>query len=109
MDGANNDAGEEEAVACDVCHIIRVRAADHSAAMHKVSQLPHELIVVRSCVLMEEILRRWKRFPLRNRPGRADKFVPLFRRFSNKLHAYPHTNFPDRLVRPTVTSCNRAT
>jgi hypothetical protein len=33
MYGANNDAGEEEAVACDVCHIIRVRAADHSAAM----------------------------------------------------------------------------
>jgi hypothetical protein len=60
-----------------VRHIIRVRAADHSAAMHKVSQLRHELIVVRSCVLMEEILRRWKRFPLRNRPGRADKLVPI--------------------------------
>ncbi len=29
----------------DVSHIIRVRAADYSAAMHKVSQLPHELIV----------------------------------------------------------------
>jgi hypothetical protein len=60
-----------------VGHIVHVRAADHSAAMHKVSQLPHELIVVRSCVLMEEILRRWKRFPLRNRPGRGDKLVPF--------------------------------
>ena len=55
MDRANNDAGEEEAVGVTgtdrhhVGHIIRVRAADHSAAMHKVSQLPHELIVVRSC------------------------------------------------------------
>jgi hypothetical protein len=38
--------------------------SDHNAAMHKVSQLPYELIVVRSCVLMEEILSRWKRFPL---------------------------------------------
>jgi hypothetical protein len=24
-------------------------------------------------------------------------------------HAYPHANFPDRLVRPTVTSCKRGT
>ena len=47
-----------------VSHIIRVRAADHNAAMHKVSQLPYELIVVRSCVLMDEIFSRWKRFLL---------------------------------------------
>jgi hypothetical protein len=25
------------------------------------------------------------------------------------MHAYPHTNFPDRLVRTTVTICKRAT
>jgi hypothetical protein len=47
-----------------VSHIIRVRAADYSAAMHKASQLPRELIVVHSCVLMEEILGRWKSFLL---------------------------------------------
>jgi hypothetical protein len=46
-----------------VGRIIRVRAADHNAACAKASQLPHELTVVRSCVPMEEILRRWKRFP----------------------------------------------
>jgi hypothetical protein len=45
-----------------VSHIVHVRAAGYSAAIHKASQLPHELVVVRSCVLMEEILRRWKRF-----------------------------------------------
>jgi hypothetical protein len=45
------------------CHIVHVRAADYNAALHKASQVPHELIVVRSCVLMEEILRRWKRLP----------------------------------------------
>jgi hypothetical protein len=45
-----------------VVHIIHVHAADYDAAMHKAAQLPHELIVVRSCVLMEEIFRRWKDF-----------------------------------------------
>jgi hypothetical protein len=44
--------------------IIQVRATDHDAAIYKASQSPHALIVVRSCVLMEEILRRWRRFPL---------------------------------------------
>ena len=47
-----------------VIRIIHVHAADYNAAMHKAAQLPHELIDVRSCILMEEILRRWKRFPL---------------------------------------------
>jgi hypothetical protein len=28
---------------------------------------------------------------------------------TDPLHAYPHANFPDRLVRPTVTSCKRGT
>jgi hypothetical protein len=45
-----------------VVRIIHMRAADYNAAMHKAAQLPHELIDVRSCVLMEEILRRWKGF-----------------------------------------------
>ena len=44
-----------------VVRIIHVRA-DYNTAMHKAAQLPHELIDVRSCVLMEEILRRWKGF-----------------------------------------------
>jgi hypothetical protein len=45
-----------------VVRIIHVRAVDYNAALHKAAQLPHELIDVRSCVLMEEILRRWKGF-----------------------------------------------
>jgi hypothetical protein len=45
-----------------VSRIILVRATDHDAAIYKASQSPHALIVVRSCVLMEEILTRWKRF-----------------------------------------------
>lgn len=47
-----------------VSHIIRVRAADHNAARAKAMQLPPELIVVRACVSMEDILRRWKSFLL---------------------------------------------
>jgi hypothetical protein len=39
-----------------------VHAADYNAALHKAAQLPHELIDVRSCVLMQEIFRRWKDF-----------------------------------------------
>jgi hypothetical protein len=54
-----------------VSRIVHVRATDHDAAKYKASQSPHALIVVRSCVLMEEILRRWRRFPLRNRPWSA--------------------------------------
>ena len=45
-----------------VGRIIHVRAADHNAAMREASRLPHDLIVVHSCILVEEILGRWKRF-----------------------------------------------
>jgi hypothetical protein len=46
-----------------------VWVADHNGA----SQLPHELIVVHSSVLMEEIIRCWKRFLLMFKDGENGK------------------------------------
>jgi hypothetical protein len=68
-----------------VDHIIRVRAADYNAAMHKASQLPHELIVVHSCVLMEEILRRWRAHGGRVRPA-ASAVTPVHLHLSAAGH-----------------------